>query len=38
MMTPLAELSLLDPDLDGPQVKDKLAALWKKTFTVAAAA
>lgn len=38
VMTALEELSLLDPDLDGPQAEAKLAALWQKTFTVAAAA
>ncbi|MBS1001140.1 DEAD/DEAH box helicase [Acetobacter persici] len=38
VMTALEELSLLEPTIDGPQAETKLAALWKKTFTVAAAA
>ena len=38
VMTALEELSLLDPALDGVQAEAKLATLWKKTFTVAAAA
>ncbi|MFS0850087.1 DEAD/DEAH box helicase [Novosphingobium panipatense] len=38
IMTALEELSLLDAELDGPQAEAKLAALWQKTFTVAAAA
>lgn len=38
VVTALEELSLLDPELDGPQAEAKLAALWQKTFTVAAAA
>ena len=38
VMTALEELSLLDAELDGPQAEAKLAALWQKTFTVAAAA
>lgn len=38
VMTALEELSLLDTELDGPQAEAKLAALWQKTFTVAAAA
>ncbi|EGG75329.1 Conjugal transfer protein trbE [Gluconacetobacter sp. SXCC-1] len=37
VMTALEELSLLEPTIDGPQAETKLAALWKKTFTVAAA-
>jgi hypothetical protein len=38
VMTALEELSLLDPALDGVQAEAKLATLWQKTFTVAAAA
>lgn len=38
VMTALEELSLLGADLDGAQAEAKLAALWQKTFTVAAAA
>lgn len=38
IMTALEELSLLDAELDGPQAEAKLATLWQKTFTVAAAA
>lgn len=37
VMTALEELSLLDPNLDGPEAETKLALLWQKTFTVAAA-
>jgi len=37
VMTALEELSLLDPALDGPQAEKKLASLWQKTFTIAAA-
>lgn len=38
VMTALEELSLLDENLDGAQAEAKLAALWQKTFTRAAAA
>ncbi|MEB2529897.1 hypothetical protein SB394_01180 [Burkholderia sp. BCCIQ04A] len=38
MMTALEELSLLDDALDGAVAEAKLASLWHKTFTVAAAA
>ncbi len=38
VMTALEELSLLDDGLDGAQAEAKLAALWQKTFTMAAAA
>ncbi|WP_294287577.1 DEAD/DEAH box helicase [uncultured Sphingomonas sp.] len=38
VMTALEELSLLDDALDGAQAEVKLAALWQKTFTRAAAA
>lgn len=38
VMTALEELSLLDDGLDGAQAEAKLAALWQKTFTLAAAA
>ncbi|SEA96225.1 DEAD/DEAH box helicase [Rubrimonas cliftonensis] len=38
IITALQELSLLDAELDGLQAEAKLAALWQKTFTVAAAA
>lgn len=38
VMTALEELSLLDDELDGAAAEEKLAALWRKTFTVAAAA
>lgn len=38
VMTALEELSLFDAELDGQQAEAKLAALWQKTFTLAAAA
>ncbi len=38
LMTALEELSLFDDGLDGAAVEAKLASLWRKTFTVAAAA
>ncbi|WP_442807666.1 DEAD/DEAH box helicase [Trinickia soli] len=38
VMTALEELSLLDDALDGAAAEAKLASLWHKTFTVAAAA
>lgn len=38
VMTALEELSLLDAELDGAQAEAKLAVLWQKTFTLAAAA
>ncbi|WP_175762460.1 DEAD/DEAH box helicase [Burkholderia anthina] len=38
VMTALEELSLLDDRLDGAAAELKLASLWKRTFTVAAAA
>lgn len=38
VMTALEELSLLDDELDGAVAEAKLAELWQKTFTVAAAA
>lgn len=38
VMTALEELSLLEAELDGAQAEAKLAALWQKTFTVAAGA
>lgn len=38
VMTALEELSLFDAELDGPQAEAKLAVLWQKTFTIAAAA
>ncbi len=38
IMTALEELSLLDGELDGASAEGKLASLWQKTFTVAAAA
>ena len=38
VMTALEELSLLDDGLEGAAAEAKLASLWQKTFTVAAAA
>ncbi|WP_400765469.1 DEAD/DEAH box helicase [Methylosinus sporium] len=38
LMTALEELSLLDDGLDGATAEAKMASLWQKTFTVAAAA
>lgn len=37
VMTALEELSLLEDDLSGAEAEAKLAAVWQKTFTVAAA-
>jgi hypothetical protein len=38
LVTALQELTLLDEELDGAQAEAQLARLWRKTFTVAAAA